>query len=193
MPIELYQKLKQALKYDYGKDVDDLNSYMLDLPYNLKIDLSLYLYSHKYKHIQFFKYKNKSFITWIFPLLRPFTATEHQYVFFEGDNVDGIYFMKEGSCGFVLPKHENIKYINIDLGTHFGVIDIVGTLLKGNQGHTEDLSAVLDSKKKIIRQFTVMAEKESEILMLHLKDLNRMKLEFHESFLSIMKDGNERL
>ena len=98
--------------------------------------------------------------------------------------------MKEGSCGFVLPKHENIKYINIDLGTHFGVIDIVGTLLKGNQDNHEDLSAALDSKKKIIRQFTVMAEKESEILMLHLKDLNRMKLEFQESFLSIMKDGN---
>lgn len=70
-----------------------------------------------------------SFITWVFPLIKPFIATENEFIYFEGDEVRGIYFLKEGSCGFVLPKHHNVKYIDINIGAHFGIIDVVSTLL----------------------------------------------------------------
>ena len=38
--------------------------------------------------------------------------------------------MKEGECGYVLPKHKNLKYIDIQLGHYFGDMDIVGTILE---------------------------------------------------------------
>ena len=47
---------------------------------------------------------------------------EKQYVFYEGDDITSIYFKQSGSCGFVLPKHNNLKYINIDDGMHFGIM-----------------------------------------------------------------------
>lgn len=40
----------------------------------------------------------------------------------------GIYFLMRGSCGFVLPKHGNVKYLNINVGYQFGIIDIVGSM-----------------------------------------------------------------
>ena len=66
---------------------------------------------------------------WIFPILKPFAATKEEHIFFEGDDINGLYFLKEGSCGFVLPKFRNAKYIDIDEGTYFGITDIVGSSL----------------------------------------------------------------
>ena len=40
-----------------------------------------------------------------------------------------MYFMKDGNCGLVLPRHSNIKYIDIQSGNYFGIIDIVGSML----------------------------------------------------------------
>ena len=48
-----------------------------------------------------------------------------------------MYFLKEGSTGFVLPKHKNTKYIDINQGNYFGVIDIVGCILQ-NQDNFND-------------------------------------------------------
>jgi hypothetical protein len=40
-----------------------------------------------------------------------------------------IFFLKEGNCGFVLPKYSNLEYININNGATFGVVDIIGSML----------------------------------------------------------------
>ena len=57
-----------------------------------------------------------------------------QYVYQEDDQVDNIYFMKSGECGFVIPKYDNKKYIDIPIGYHFGVIDIIGSILSLDNG-----------------------------------------------------------
>ena len=41
-----------------------------------------------------------------------------------------MYFLKGGSCGFVLPKYMNMKYINIKPGAYFGLIDIIGSIFQ---------------------------------------------------------------
>ena len=41
-----------------------------------------------------------------------------------------MYFLIKGKCGFVLPKYKNTTYIEISVGDHFGIIDIVGSILK---------------------------------------------------------------
>jgi CRP-like cAMP-binding protein len=55
---------------------------------------------------------------------------ENSYIFFEGDEVKNIWFLMKGECGFVLPNHGNLKYIDIASGQYFGVIDIVGSCMK---------------------------------------------------------------
>jgi hypothetical protein len=37
------------------------------------------------------------------------------------------YFMLSGSASFVIPYYSNSSYINIDIGDHFGIIDIIGS------------------------------------------------------------------
>ena len=85
----------------------------------------------------------------------------------------------------MLPKHKNTKYIEINEGNYFGAIDIVGCILQHQDSLTED-DDIFNHKEKLLRQFTIMADKESEILMLHLSDLNRMKIEFMECYDVIM-------
>ena len=82
--------------------------------------------------MSYFSDKSQSFIVWIFPLLKPSAATEKEYIYFEGDDVAGMYFLKEGSCSFVLPKHQNSKYISVKEGSYFGVSDIIGSVLQND-------------------------------------------------------------
>jgi len=128
LPLDLYQRLKQSLKYNLNKDIDDLNAFVEDLPHKLKVEVSLFLHEKTYNSIEFLSDRSKSFIAWVCPLLKPFLNPGDQYIFFEGDEINCMYFLKGGSCGFVLPKHKNIKYIDVQIGGYFGLIDIVGSV-----------------------------------------------------------------
>lgn len=113
LPFELYLKLKQNLNLNHQKCMEDQTRFINELPYMLKMELSVYLYEETYKKIHFLRKKTQVFISWICPLLKPSIATEGEYIYFEGDIVGCIYFLKEGNCGFVLPRHNNTKYIDI--------------------------------------------------------------------------------
>ena len=39
--------------------------------------------------------------------------------------INDIYFLTQGSAGFVLPLHENVVYIEINRGDYFGEIDLM--------------------------------------------------------------------
>ena len=80
-----------------------------------------------------FEGKDNSFLSWIFPLLEPFVTQEESYLFHENDDANMIYFHHQGSLGFVLPKFNNVKYINIAEGAHFGVTDLAYTILENNE------------------------------------------------------------
>lgn len=121
--------MKQSLKHNYNEDLDELNSFIDDLPYKLKVEASLFIYEKTYEKIIFIRNQSSAFISWICPLLRPFYNPERTYIYFEGDTVNSLYFLKDGECGFVLPKYQNLKYIDIQLGYSFGLIDIVATIL----------------------------------------------------------------
>jgi hypothetical protein len=69
-----------------------------------------------------------SFILWMCGLLKPQVFEEKQTIFMENDKIDGIFFLIKGLAAFVLPRYKNVPYINITVGNHFGVIDIVGSL-----------------------------------------------------------------
>lgn len=64
---------------------------------------------------------------WMCPLLRPQFFQPDQYFFMENEPISDIYFLINGEAAFTLPKYQNTQYINIQIGTHFGLIDIVGS------------------------------------------------------------------
>ena len=156
---------------------------MDDLPHNLKIELSLYIHEQTYKNIYFIKEKSMAFISWICPLLKAYPVEQDAFVYFEGDEVVNVFFMKEGQCGFVLPKFNNTKYISISNGCDFGTEDIIGCMLRDefNGGDW------IQQRDRIIRQFTVKADRRTELLLLSITDLNRMQHEFLEAYNMLME------
>ena len=119
---------------------------MNDLPKNLAIELSLVIHETTYNTIKFLKNNgSESFLAWICPAIKASIYDDKEYIYFDGDEVNSVYFLKDGACGFVLPKYENIKYINVTIGSTFGIIDIIGSLLL-NQKENDDFK--LESRKK---------------------------------------------
>lgn len=82
-----------------------------------------------YSKVTFLKDKNQKFISWICPLLKSRLASQKEFIFYEGYELDCIFFVKQGECNYVLPKYTNQPYIRIMEHTCFGVIDFVAALL----------------------------------------------------------------
>ena len=55
LPLDLYVRLKQSLAYSGKKDLDEINHFVEELPYKLKIETSLYIYEERYHKIKIFK------------------------------------------------------------------------------------------------------------------------------------------
>lgn len=102
--------------------------------------------------MRFLKDKSMSYIAWICPLLKPYYLQNNEYLYFEGDEILSIFFLKNGNCGFVLPKYENVKYIDIKIGSNFGIEDIVGSIISNEEIEQDEW---IQHKDKIMRQFTV--------------------------------------
>ena len=138
LPLNLYSHLKQSLSYQAENDLNDVHEFTEALPNKLKIELSVYLYRDLFSTIYFLRNKNSSFLAWICPLFKPLVIDEDKYIYFEGDHVDCVHFIKKGECSMVLPKHSNTKYINIGVGDIIGVTDIIGSAVKNDEIQLED-------------------------------------------------------
>lgn len=60
---------------------------MEELPAKLKVELAMEIHKEIYHNIEFFKYKDKSFIVWVGPLLKPYMVSEEEYIYKEGDAI----------------------------------------------------------------------------------------------------------
>lgn len=107
----------------------------------------------------------------------------------EGDDIYSIYFSDKGSLGFVHKKYNNVKYVYLDIGTYFGVIDIVYSI------YTQDieLDRWINSKDKMTRNFTCLADEDSTLLALNISDLSKMKNEFQDTYEQIFSGAYEQL
>jgi hypothetical protein len=73
---ELFDKLRKAIKYDHSKNSRDIIEFMEELPYKLKIEVAMQIHKNIYHTIEFFKLRERSFIAWVGPLLRPIKVSE---------------------------------------------------------------------------------------------------------------------
>ena len=62
--------------------------------------------------------------------MNPEFDLQNNYIYYEKDPVKNVYFLKQGECGYVLPKYHNMKYLNIKEGCNFGELDIIGHLFQ---------------------------------------------------------------
>lgn len=124
-PLALYSKIKKTLKYNYTQDLRSVGEFVEDLPHNLKNELSVHIYETLYKEVDFLKEKSEIFISWICPMMKGSVATPNEYIFYEGDDITKIYFIRTNFCYYVLPKYQNARYIRISSGQYFGIIDII--------------------------------------------------------------------
>jgi hypothetical protein len=74
LDVSLFNKLAQTIKYDFRKGNRDVSNFVEELPHKLKVELSLVIHQQMYQAIHFFKDKEKCFLSWIVPLLKPYNA-----------------------------------------------------------------------------------------------------------------------
>ena len=109
------------------------------MPGNLRTELSIYVYEQIYKKIGYLNNRSKNFIAWICPMLKPKVTTPNEMVYYEGDEVTAIYFIKSGMCDFILPKYSSTKYLTVPEGSYFGVIDIISSCFMDDAIPVKDL------------------------------------------------------
>ena len=90
----------------------------------------------------------------------------------------------------VLPRYCNAKYVNFNEGSYFGVIDIIGSMIKLDNPDVEDWFTF---KYDLTREFTVMAEAYTQLLSLSLLDFNRLHIEFPEIYKKLIADAEVQL
>jgi CRP-like cAMP-binding protein len=180
----------KTIKYDHSKNQRDISVFVNELPYKLKIDLSMEIHKTIYKTIDFFKVKEKSFIAWIGPLLKPCNTQELEYIYKEGEDIKEIFFLVNGIAGYVLPRFENTVYIKIEAGDHFGHVDLV---LDQEILAMTSINLRQRSQKHLTRKFTVQALLDCELLMLLIEDIEKMKIEFPDVFDELFMNSYRRL
>ena len=184
LPLELYESAKQSLNYIFKNDLEELIKFVQDLPNDLQTEIMFFIFERTFNQLHFFKDKPLAFIVWVCPLLKPLFKSKNQYVFFEDDDISCIYFFKQGSAGFVLPKYQNFVYQQLEKGLHFGVSCIVASFI--NKGQIEfDIDEWITQRDQLRRSFTIQCLDESEFLTLSLQDLNHLKNEFYEIYIQI--------
>jgi hypothetical protein len=62
-------------------------------------------------------------------LLKTRVAFPKELIYYEGDELNHVFFLKRGSCQFVLPKYENQPYIHILEHSCFGLLDFIVAML----------------------------------------------------------------
>lgn len=71
LPLNLYIKCQKVIGFNSFQGIEDIENFLKVLPTKLKADVSLHVYEGRYNKIGFLSNKNKSFIIWMSPLLKP--------------------------------------------------------------------------------------------------------------------------
>lgn len=68
---DLYYKLKDSIeKQDNEQEKHEINDFLEDLPYRLRLRTTMYLYKEAYTNVTFlFEQRSDNFLAWICPLL----------------------------------------------------------------------------------------------------------------------------
>ena len=127
---------------------------MEELPSKIRIELAIAIHNKMYSSIRFFKTRDHKFIVWIGTILRPVNIQQRDYIFKEGEEITEVYFLLQGRAVYVLPRFSNASYSTIEVGDHFGHID-----LANDREFLKNRLSLRKQRKKnavtLLRMFTV--------------------------------------
>ena len=176
MSTELYLETIKALNYKYKspQTLHDKQEWLNKLPRKLRKSLNKVIHFKTIMQIPNFEHQSLRFLDYISTFLSLRKYSQDQYIMREGEEANEIYFILKGQVEYVLPKYNDIPYMIVPKGQHFGELD------------------VLIPKKNAKRYFSAKAKEDVEVLVLTKTDLLRVAEKFKEEVIEIFKFLNER-
>ena len=179
---KLYLELKRTAAFQSQVQVEDYTDFLDSLAPSLKMQVSLQIHKQTKKNINFFRdKKDKHFIVWICPLLKPMLLIENMYIYKEEDEMINIYFLEKGHAAYVLPRFENFRYIDIEAGDTFGTLDLLFRHLQQGNANDEDSDRPAASRDLKFK-FTTYTIEKSVLLTFEVENLHRMSIEYPEFY-----------
>lgn len=97
-----------------------------------------------------------------------------EFLYREEDEVFSIYFLMNGDSCMVFERYKNVPYLRIEKGEMFGITDIYSSMVRKELS----LDDWYSNKDLLLREFTVQAKTDSEVLVFNIKDFHKMASEF---------------
>ena len=76
---------------------------------------------------------------------------------------------------------------------HFGIIDIIASLMNDDDCIDEMLENWINRKEFLKRHFTVVTTEHTHLLTLSISNLDKMKFDFYNTYETVFRDGLKRL
>ena len=122
LPTDLQLKLNNYYSYQWRKRLGyDESSFLEDLPYNLRREISLHLKKEVVENISLFEDASEELMTELALNLSPLVLTPNDCLFQAGDTSDGMYFVITGQL-IAINKEGTIELGTFDEGDFFGEI-----------------------------------------------------------------------
>ncbi len=118
VPMEMYMRLRKALRYDHTKSRIDRFRFLKELPTFLQRELSFLMHHDIIANFPFFRNKSRKLIADIGPLLKPVKYEKDDYIYEIWDPIHNIYFLTKGSVEMVLPDFDDQPFIRIGAGIY---------------------------------------------------------------------------
>lgn len=109
--MRLYAEIKKNIKSNYLKDMRAISDFVADLPMNFRQELSVHIYNEYTQQVSFLRGKKESFNGFICPNFQTLVTAPEEYIFYEGEDIRDIYFMKKGKAYMILPQYNCQPFI----------------------------------------------------------------------------------
>lgn len=171
---EITVKVRDAIRYNTlktGNIWSDKHSLFSELPKNLRYEVATTMYGGVVKDIYIFKQKEKAFVNYIMPFLRPMHVYETQFLYKQGEYPDEVFFITFGRVDFVIMPRE-IVFKTYPKGSYVGEVEII---------------------RDISRLYTAVVVELSELLVLSKSDFHTIMEEFPRERQEMTKIANQRV
>jgi hypothetical protein len=97
---------------------------LLNIPKRLRFHIAMSMHGGAASVIEFFKDKDKAFISNIVPLLIYRKYPGNKFIYHKGDYADEFYFLFSGKVSYLIGA-KNVVFKSMIAGCHFGEIEVI--------------------------------------------------------------------
>mmetsp|Transcript_15456 Transcript_15456/g.27997 ORF Transcript_15456/g.27997 Transcript_15456/m.27997 type:complete len:411 (-) Transcript_15456:1191-2423(-) len=120
------RKISAVIKYSTmkaGSIWNDKHSLFNELPKDLRYEVAMSMYSGVAADLPFFRGRDKAFVIYVMPLLKPMVLNNTEYLYREGEFPCEVFYIIRGRVNLVLGESE-IAYKSFLKGSHIGEIEL---------------------------------------------------------------------